>query len=102
MRILRLEPFSLPAWLLSILLIGFLGHAQGQSSSLAWTQTYKGPYTNGADSARVVAVDGAGDVVVTGSSQFSNLGSEIYTAKYSGVDGHLLWERRSKGGAGGV
>ncbi len=44
------------------------------------------------DDVRAVAVDSAGDVIVTGSS-----GYHYYTAKYAAADGALLWEKRYNG-----
>jgi len=40
-----------------------------------------------------VAVDGSGNVVVTGTSQ-----GGYYTAKYAAADGAVLWEKRYNGG----
>ena len=63
--------------------------------ALLWEQRYNGPgafeFRN--DSARAVAVDGDGNVVVTGTSPGFN--DSCYTAKYAAVDGALLWGKRS-------
>ena len=63
--------------------------------ALLWEQRYNGP-ANSDDSAQAVAVDGSGNVVVTGSS-----GGDYYTAKYAAADGALLWEKRYNGPANG-
>ena len=41
---------------------------------------------------RSIAVDAAGDVAVTGDQDFSGAGGSIYTAKYTGNSGSLMWE----------
>jgi len=66
----------------------------GADGSVLWQQRYNGP-ANGDDFAKAVAVDGSGNVVVTGVSQERESGfTESYTAKYAATDGALLWERR--------
>ncbi|MES2466373.1 MAG: PQQ-binding-like beta-propeller repeat protein [Verrucomicrobiota bacterium] len=72
--------------------------------ALLWEKRYNGA-ANGDDRARAVAVDAAGNVVVTGSSYetpaaFDSFG-DYYTAKYASADGALLWERRYNGPANG-
>jgi asparagine N-glycosylation enzyme membrane subunit Stt3 len=62
-------------------------------SALLWERRYNGP-ANLHDSATAVAVDGSGNVVVTGSSE-----SDYYTAKYAAANGALLWEQRYNGPA---
>jgi len=42
---------------------------------------------------QAVAVDGSGNVIVTGSSVDSQFYPNAYTAKYAAADGALLWER---------
>ncbi|MBI2924425.1 MAG: SBBP repeat-containing protein, partial [Verrucomicrobia bacterium] len=69
--------------------------------ALLWEQTYNGSAPTEA-SARAVAVDGSGNVVVTGysGSQFDSLGytnPDYYTAKYAAADGALPWEKRYNG-----
>jgi uncharacterized delta-60 repeat protein len=56
-------------------------------------------YARGFDLCFDVAVDGAGNVVVTGHSSRSGTGFDYYTAKYAAADGHLLWEARYNGPA---
>jgi uncharacterized delta-60 repeat protein len=63
------------------------------NGALLWERRYNGP-GNGDDDARDIAVDLAGDVVVTGYSYNTNGNSDCYTVKYSGTNGAVLWERR--------
>jgi uncharacterized delta-60 repeat protein len=63
--------------------------------ALLWEKRYNGP-ANGDDAAQAVAVDGSGNVVVTGSSH-NGSDSDYYTAKYAAADGALLWEKRYDG-----
>ena len=65
--------------------------------ALLWEQRYNGP-ADGNDSALAVAVDGSGNVVVTGSS-YNGTNSDYYTAKYAAADGALLWGIRYNGPA---
>ena len=44
-----------------------------------------------------MAVDGSGNVVVTGSSYTSAFNADYYTAKYAAADGALLWQQRYNG-----
>jgi outer membrane protein assembly factor BamB len=46
-----------------------------------------------------VAVDGSGNVVVTGYSNNTDFNQDYYTAKYAAADGALLWEKRYNGPA---
>jgi uncharacterized delta-60 repeat protein len=66
------------------------------NGALLWDRRYDGP-GNGGDTGYAVAVDGGGNVVVTGDSTGTVGGSDYYTAKYSAADGALLWERRYNG-----
>jgi predicted Rdx family selenoprotein len=85
------------------------------TGALLWERRYAG-FGNDRDSAVGIVVDAAGDVIVTGSSvgasqaQSFRCGpfgdfcyvpatTDIYTAKYSGIDGKLIWERRYDGSA---
>jgi hypothetical protein len=62
-----------------------------------WTNRYNGP-GNDYDGAWAVAVDGSGNVLVTGESIGSNFFSDITTIKYSSV-GVGLWTNRYNGPA---
>jgi hypothetical protein len=68
--------------------------------ALLWEKRYNGP-GNDRDTASAVAVDGSGNVVVTGGSYGSGSFLDYYTAKYAAVDGALLWEKRYNGPANG-
>lgn len=61
--------------------------------ALLWEHRYNGP-ANLEDSAQAVAVDGSGNVVVSGYSLDSWYVTASYTVKYAAADGALLWERR--------
>src|SRR6185436_10544300 len=58
------------------------------NGALLWEKRYNGAAYFG-EGAKAMALDGSGNVVVTGASQ-----GEFYTAKYAAADGALLWEKR--------
>jgi hypothetical protein len=66
--------------------------------ALVWERCYNGP-SSGDEFARAVAVDGNGNVVVTGDSKKDGgyQDNEYYTAKYAAADGALLWEKHYTG-----
>lgn len=66
--------------------------------TLLWQQSYDSP-ANRDDYAYALALDGAGNVLVTGSSSLG-VGANFTTAKYAAVDGALLWEVRYAGPGG--
>ena len=66
-------------------------HAIGDGH-LVWEQRYVSP-DHGDDIATAIAVDSAGNVVVTGHSVSPTGYTEAYTAMYRAADGHLLWEK---------
>src|SRR5689334_18864521 len=74
------------------LVVGYSG-----SGTALWTNRYNGP-ANSTDSLLSVIVDGAGNVIVTGSSESgAAFGTEDYlTIKYS-VTGVPLWTNRYNG-----
>ena len=49
------------------------------------------------DVATGLVVDGSGNVVVTGLSLNVNVDDDYYTVKYSGADGHILWQDHRNG-----
>ena len=61
--------------------------------ALLWEKRYNGP-ANKNDAGNSIAVDSAGNVVVTGISNSANSTPDYYTAKYAAADGSLLWEQR--------
>jgi hypothetical protein len=67
------------------------------TGALLWEKRYNGP-ANSEDFAQAVAVDGSGNVLVTGTSGFSDgfgglCFADFYTAKYAAANGALLWEK---------
>ena len=63
--------------------------------ALLWEKRYNGPANRG-DITHAVAVDGSGNVVVTGYS-YNGTNYDYYTAKYAAANGALLWEKRHSG-----
>ena len=66
--------------------------------AVLWEKRHGG--SDGRDEARAVAVDGTGNVIVTGFSYNAAGNSDYYTAKYRAADGELLWERHHDGSSG--
>lgn len=64
-----------------------------------WTNRYNGP-VNGADFASSLAVDGSGNVFVTGGSIGDGTASDYATLAYS-TEGILLWANRYNGSGNG-
>jgi len=64
-----------------------------------WTNRYNGP-GNGNDGASALAVDGSGNVFVTGYSYGGGSSNDCVTIKYSG-DGLALWTNRYNGPGNG-
>jgi hypothetical protein len=62
--------------------------------SILWRSSYSGQAPAN-DAPTSALFDGAGNVVITGTSDF-----DYYTAKYSATDGRLLWEKRYDGADG--
>jgi hypothetical protein len=67
-------------------------------SGVAWRAGFD--KAGGDDQATAVAVDGDGNVIVTG-TVWSGTSVDIHTIKYSGNDGTLLWQHTWSGAAGG-
>ncbi len=70
----------------------------GADGTVLWQRRYNGP-ANGFDDVNALALDGSGNVVVTGVSSSENGYGDYYTAKYAAADGGLLWEKRYDGPA---
>jgi hypothetical protein len=66
-----------------------------QSADTAWVRRYNGP-GNYYDNANAIAVDGSGNVYVTGYSIGSGTSEDYATIKYD-PDGNQLWEKRYNG-----
>ena len=72
----------------------------GATGMQLWAARYDGP-GHRSDHAYDVAVDGVGDVVVTGPSMNSDLVFDYATVKYDGTTGAQLWVARYNGPGGG-
>jgi hypothetical protein len=68
------------------------------NGALLWERRYNGP-NNKDDTPSCVAVDTAGNVVVTGTSITLAGGQSGYTAKYLAANGALIWEHYHQGGS---
>lgn len=64
-----------------------------------WDQIFAGA-AGGADEAAAIAVDANGDVVITGFTTVGTSNTDVYIAKYSGVNGVALWEDTYAGSGG--
>jgi len=69
-------------------------NAKGQQ---LWVNRYNGP-ANGSDEARAIALDGSGNIYVTGQSWSSGTKDDYTTIKYS-ANGQQLWVKRYNGPA---
>ena len=79
--------------LLTAILAGlFPTPSRAESVIVQWEKIYNGP-GNGRDEPAAVAVDSAGNVIVTGTSYNANSAYGYYTAKYAAANGVLLWEK---------
>jgi hypothetical protein len=97
----RLLPRPTSLWAaLALLAVHAFGPQPAQAAvTEAWVQRYNGS-ANGNDGTLAVALDGTGNVVVTGSS-YNGTNLDYYTAKYAAANGALLWEKRYNGPANG-
>lgn len=96
----RFRPSSRSAFVIvvfvALLACGATERLRAEGARKDWAQTYNGPASR-IDYAHSVAVDAAGDIFVTGMMTDPVTGTDIRTAKYSGSDGRLLWERSYSG-----
>src|SRR5205085_2057766 len=68
----------------------YLTVSYGTAGNPRWVARYKGP-GNGEDVATGLALDGAGNVYVTGWSASSSTGIDYTTLKYNGTTGTAVW-----------
>ncbi|MBI4317996.1 MAG: SBBP repeat-containing protein, partial [Chloroflexi bacterium] len=72
----------------------------GATGNQLWVARYNGP-ANGSDAAKAIALDGSGNVYVTGNSAGSTM-SDYATVKYDGATGSELWAVRYNGTGNGI
>src|SRR4051794_16644232 len=80
-------------------LAALVPHALAQGGAPLWTNRYNGP-GNGNDVATGIAVDGNGNVFVTGHSVGNGSSDDYATIKYSNA-GVALWTNRYNGPGNG-
>jgi len=73
----------------------FITRKYTPAGGTAWTASFVSPVEDFLGPADI-AVDSAGNAVVTGSSTLDNFKTTIYTAKYASADGAVLWDVRSE------
>lgn len=72
------------------------------TGAVIWDKTFAGP-GNGPDYVFALAVDTAGNVIVTGESQTGTTANPDWkTIKYAAADGTILWQATFAGTAGGL
>src|SRR3990170_2474525 len=81
--------------LISLLVLFFALPLFAQSVDTAWVRLYNG-LANNYDAASAIAVDGSGNVYVTGTSHASETALDYTTIKY-GSNGDTAWVRRNDG-----
>src|SRR3990170_3319664 len=81
--------------LISLLVLFFALPLFAQSVDTAWVRLYNG-LANNYDAASAIAVDGSGNVYVTGTSHASETALDYTTIKY-GPNGDTAWVRRYNG-----
>src|SRR5688500_1717349 len=79
------------------LLLSVLGaNGQANSPQLSWVRQYISGYNPAFDFAYAIAIDGSGNIIVTGSSWGFNHLPDISTIKYTN-SGDTIWVRRWNG-----
>ena len=85
--------------LVVILSFLFCGTIFGVEGDVLWTRTYNGP-ADSRDSGHAIAVDGSGNVYVTGYERVSEQMDNIWVRKYNS-DGYEIWTSTHNGTANG-
>lgn len=75
---------------------------RGTSGSELWKHTTSAPAGSPSNYSMTetvyeLAVDAAGNAIVTGGVYYPASGTDILTAKFSGADGRILWQQRNSG-----
>lgn len=73
----------------------------GADGTLLWERRYNNSPTNSLDAPEDIAMNQAGDVIVTGGSFNTGTSEDVFTICYDSADGHTKWERRVNGTANG-
>ncbi len=69
----------------------------GATGAEIWNKSFSEAYADSADQGVAIAVDGIGNVVVTGRSQVSAGNTDMRTIKYDGASGTEIWNVRYDG-----
>jgi hypothetical protein len=84
-------------WLRTMVCLGaFLLLERGLQADVveAWVHRYSNAASNSTDQIVRAAIDLAGDVIVSGSTEDGINRDDILTIKYSGTDGSVIWQMR--------
>jgi len=72
---------------------GYATIKYNSSGQEVWVKRYDGP---GDDEAKAIAIDGSGNVCVTGTAWFSGTDYDYFTIKYNS-EGNIIWAKRYMG-----